>query len=100
VIEAIAAPDGERTSVVGEHLHRRGGEITRVAISTTRSRFITEQGFYSTSRNLTPGISGAHGPLMTRGTLSARPLHAVVRRDPVIRRRRLHTTVVLPRTRR
>jgi putative acetyltransferase len=29
---------------------------------------------------LTPGISGAHGPLMMRSSLEARPLHAVVRR--------------------
>jgi hypothetical protein len=28
---------------------------------------------------LTLGISGAHGPLRMRGTLGARPLHAVVR---------------------
>ena len=28
--------------------------------------------------SLTPGISGARGPLMIKGKLDARPLHAVV----------------------
>src|SRR5437764_8250607 len=39
------------------------------------------------SGGITPGISGAHRPLNLRGTLSARPLHAVVRfRLPLARR--------------
>jgi hypothetical protein len=74
-----AAPDGEQTATTDKADKEREGQTTRAASSTTRARFITEQLSNSATRNLTPGISGAHRRLRMRSTLSARPLHASVR---------------------